>query len=137
MYIFLKWHVYGVDQKINHSKYTISLFRSIVGHIKNFQQVNFGNTREFSLIDTECMCYDNRNDLFLKIEMIQQLETHEQSLGNLWYIYSIVEPICFGVILILSGDVVNPISRITLVIFFEVLPSYLFEWFKSIYTDIN
>ena len=37
-YHFLKEHVCGVHQERDHSKYSISVFRDIVGYIKCFRQ---------------------------------------------------------------------------------------------------
>ena len=48
-----------------------------------------------------------------------------------------VEPIFSGVIVFLSGDVVNPIFRITLIIFVNGLPIYLCDGLQFIATSRN
>ena len=48
-----------------------------------------------------------------------------------------VDPRFFGVILVLYGDVVNPIFRITLMIFLKGLPRYLWDGLESITTGLN
>ena len=68
------------------------------------------------------MCYDNQNECVLTIEMNGPLEIHEQIVGNEWSICSMVAPSFYGVIVVLSGDVVNSIFRITLIIFVKALP---------------
>ena len=63
------------------------------------------------------MCPENRNECVLTIETKKPFETHGQIAGNSWVIYSMVSPIFYGAIVILSGDVMNPIFLITLMIF--------------------
>ena len=52
--------------------------------------------------------------------MKEPSETHEQIVGNSWSILSMVAPIFYGVIVVLSGDVVNSIFCIILIIFVNI-----------------
>ena len=53
------------------------------------------------------MCYDDRQECVPTIEMNKLLENHEHIVGNSWAIFSMVPPRFSGVIVVLSGDVVN------------------------------
>ena len=44
--------------------------------------VDFGDTRQDSLIGSYRMCSENRNKCVLKTEMNKQLDTREQIVGN-------------------------------------------------------
>ena len=70
------------------------------------------------------MFSDSRHELFLIIEMTKLLENNEHIVGKSWAIWSIIYPIFSVVIVVMSGDVVNPIFFITLMIFIEVLQGY-------------
>ena len=50
------------------------------------------------------------------------LETNENIVGHSWAILSMVAPNVSGVILVLSGDVANPIFHINHMIFVKGLP---------------
>ena len=54
------------------------------------------------------MCPENRNECVLIIEINKPLDTREQKVGNSLSIFSMVAPIFYGVIVVLSGDVANP-----------------------------
>ena len=79
------------------------------------------------------MCPENRNVCVLTIDLNQPLETHDQMVGRLCYL--IVAPIFSGVLVVLYSDLVNPIFRITLMIFFEVLPRDLCDGLDFIPTS--
>ena len=68
------------------------------------------------------MCSGNKHECVLTIEINKPLETYEHIVGNSWAIFPMVSPNFYVVIVVMSGDVVNPIFCITLVIFVEVLP---------------
>ena len=53
----------------------------------------------------------------MKIEMNKYLMNHEQIVRNAWDIFSMVSLDFSSVIVLLSGDVVNPIFCIILMIF--------------------
>ena len=69
--------------------------------------------------------------------MNKPLDAHKQVVGNSWSISSMVAPILSGVIVVLSGDEVNPIFCITLIIFFKGLRRYSCNGLEYITTDIN
>ena len=50
------------------------------------------------------------------------METHERIVGNSWAILSMVDPRFYVVIVMIYGDLVNSIFRITLIIFVKYLP---------------
>ena len=66
------------------------------------------------------MCPDNINFCVLTIDLNKPLDIHEQMVGR--SCCSMFAPSSSGVIVVLSGDVVNPIFCTTLMIFVEVLP---------------
>ena len=80
---------------------------------------------------------DNRNEHVMKIEMNQPLEAHEKIVGNSWALLSMVASIFYGAIVVLSGDVVNSIFRIILMIFVKGLPRDLCDLFYFIATGLN
>ena len=63
---------------------------------------------------------DDRYECVFTIKISKPLETHEQIVGNQWEILSMVYPIFYVVIVVMSGDVLNPIILITLMIFVKV-----------------
>ena len=71
--------------------------------------VDFGDTRPVSLIGYYLIWYDNRTEYVLTIYMNKPLETREHVLGNSWSIFSMAAPSFSGVIVVLSGYVVNSI----------------------------
>ena len=68
---------------------------------------------------------------------MKPLDTHEQTVGKSLYICSIFAPIFSGVVVVLSGDVVNSIFHITVIIFFKGLSSYLCGRLYFIATGLN
>ena len=126
----MKDFVCGVHQVIYPSKSAISIFRAIVGYIKRFQQRGFWLYQaiivnwllSYVFWKYKWMCHKNRNERLPKIEMNKPLETNEQIVGNSWAIFSIFPPSFYGVILVLSSDIVNSIFYITLIISVKYLP---------------
>ena len=57
--------------------------------------------------------------------MKKPLENHEHIVGKSQAISSMVTPIFYDVIIVLSGDILNPIFCITPMIFVNGLPRYL------------
>ena len=67
--------------------------------------------------------FGDRHECVLKIYLNKPLETHDQMVGI--SCCSMVTPRFSVVLVVLYGDVVNPIFCITLIIFVKVLPRYL------------
>ena len=53
----------------------------------------------------------------MKTEINKPMEPYEYIVGNSWYTFSMVSTSFFGVIIVLSGDIVNHIFLINLMIF--------------------
>ena len=124
---------------------TNSIFSFIAGFIKHLQQrgcwwyqvslINFPLTymsRRYTLI-----CSDNRNFCVMIIYLNKPLDTHDCMVGLSWSILSMFAPIFYGVLVVLSGGVVNPIFWISLMIFVEILPRYFCDVLDFIPTGIN
>ena len=69
--------------------------------------------------------------------MNKLLDTHEQIVGNSWAIFSMVAAIFYGVIVVLYGDVVSSIFRITMIILVKDLLRYLCDVLYFITTNLN
>ena len=57
----------------------------------------------------------------MTIELDKPLESHAQMLGISLAIFSMVSSVFSGVVVVLYGDVMNPIFRITMMIFVKAL----------------
>ena len=132
----MKYRGYGVHQGIYPSKYAISIFRAIVGYIKFFQKCGFwwyyaSLVNWFlSYVFWQYKSMHNKN-------MNKSLRTHEQIVGNSWAIRSMAAPRFYGVILVLSADLLNSVFCITLIIFVDYLPRDLRDGLDFITTGLN
>ena len=73
----------------------------------------------------------------MTMELKGPLEDHEHIVGNSWDICSVVFPSFYGVIVVLSGDVVNSLFCITLIIFVKDLPRNSCDGLDFITISIN
>ena len=71
------------------------------------------------------------------MEFNKPSDTYEQIVGNSWSIFSMVDWIFSGVIVVLFVDVINPIFCITLMIFVKVLPMDFCDGLETITNGIN
>ena len=73
----------------------------------------------------------------MTMELNKPLETHEQMVVYPWEILSMVTPIFYGVLVVISGDVVNSIFCINLIIFVKYLPRDSCDGLDFITNGIN
>ena len=73
----------------------------------------------------------------MTMELNKPLKTHEHIVSNSWDIFSMSAPNLYGVIVVLSGDVVNSIFHITLIILVKGLPMDLCNTLDFITTGLN
>ena len=116
---------------------TLNISGQLLVILISSSNINFGDTWQVLLIRSYFMFYYNRNEFFLKIWINKPLDTHEKVVGNLWAIYSMFATRFSSVIVVLAGDVVNSIFRISLMIFFIFLLKYLYDGLYFITTGLN
>ena len=73
----------------------------------------------------------------MTIDLNKPLNTHYQMVGISGATCSLVVPSFSVVFVVLSGDVVNPIFRITLMIFFHGLPMDSYDGLDFVTTGLN
>ena len=71
------------------------------------------------------------------MELNKKLDNHEHMVGRSWDICSLLAQNISGIIAVLSGDVVNPLFFITLMIFVNGLPRDFCDGIKFIATSLN
>ena len=74
--------MYGVYQRRDDYKSEDSILRAIVGLLRFFVNMFFGDTRYVSLIGPEHIFSDDRHEFVIKTRMNKPLDTHEQIIGN-------------------------------------------------------
>ena len=67
------------------------------------------------------MCYKNINGFVMEIEINKPLDTHEKIVGISWSTWSIAATTFSGVIIMMSGELADPIFHTTLDIFVKGL----------------
>ena len=79
----------------------------------------------------------NLNLCYLTRKITKMLKTHEQIVENSWATYPMSATRFSGLILVLSGDVLNPIFCITMIIFVKNLQMDLCDGLESRTTVLN